>query len=304
MISKTISYRTSSEDDDCLVTVRYIGAIFYLRWSPSDLALVPDLLSNYLAQLEQLKDDDVYADYSGLVLPFKPLMDQLAPTGRQVPFTLYEYLYPQWFQLKATAAKDCQTILPVQLKGEDPFCRLGIPTSSFQLDKLDLNNWVPRWFSSHDIELPADAKEHPLLQSPSRVIERQSQTECFFKGLGPGHKGTIDELVAFRAIDEATKRGALAPDARICRLYGLIIDTLGPRAPDQRIVGMLLNYIEPKRHGILGTLHYIAYDEQNHKHFHSWADDLSDTLGQLYQAGCVWGDAKPENVLVDKDNKV
>ncbi|OAR02229.1 hypothetical protein LLEC1_03826 [Akanthomyces lecanii] len=304
MIFKIISYRTSSEDNDCLVTVRYIGAIFYLRWSPSDLALAPDLLSHYLAQLERLKDEDDYPDSSELVMPFKPLMDQLAPTVRHDRFTLHEYLYPRMFQLKATVAEDRRTILPVRLGGPDPFCRPGMPTCTLQSDGLALNKWIPRWFSSRDIELPTDAKEYPLLQSPGRVIESQSQTECFFKGLGIGCKGTMDELAAFRAIDEATKRGALAPNVRICRLYGLVMDTLGPRKQDQRVVGMLLNYIEPKRPGILGTLQYIAYDEQNHKHLRSWADDLSDTLGHLHQAGCVWGDAKPENVLVDKDDNV
>lgn len=29
-------------------------------------------------------------------------MDQLAPKEKQGPFSLHDYLFPQWFQLKAT----------------------------------------------------------------------------------------------------------------------------------------------------------------------------------------------------------
>ncbi|OAA35382.1 Protein kinase-like domain protein [Metarhizium rileyi] len=64
---------------------------------------------------------------------------------------------------------------------------------------------------------------------------------------------------------------------------------------------MLLNYVEPKRRGILGTMQYLA-DKHSREHLHRWAIDLSDTLGSLHQAGCIWEDAKPENVLVDKDD--
>lgn len=64
-------------------------------------------------------------------------MEQLAPTGKPVPCTLSEYLYPQWFQLKATAAEDRRTILPVQLEGPH----------TLQADNLDLDKWIAQWVS-------------------------------------------------------------------------------------------------------------------------------------------------------------
>ncbi|CAI6089117.1 unnamed protein product [Clonostachys chloroleuca] len=174
----------------------------------------------------------------------------------------------------------------------------------FASELLNLSEWVPRWFTSYEIELPADAEEHPLLHGPSKVIAKESRTECFFKGLGAGSEGTIGELVALHTIENATKSGSLASDARVCRLYGLVVDTLGPHRSDTRVVGMLLSYIKTKRRGILGTLQYVAHEEQSRKHLHRWANDLNNILGGLHKARCIWGDAKPENVLVDNEDNL
>ncbi|KAK8106635.1 hypothetical protein PG999_009994 [Apiospora kogelbergensis] len=299
------SHRTSVHDDDCLIVVRYVGAIFYLQWSPGDLDSAHT--QDYLTHLRELRDEE--GNHNGrlaeLALPFEALMNQLAPTSVQAPFSLHDYLYPQWFVLKATAIEDNRNIEPVRVnETESPFCRPGVALHSKQMRELDLKSWVPKWYSSHEIELLADGERHPLLYSPSKVITKESQTECFFKGLGAGCKGTIHELVTFRAIDNAINRGALPSDIRICRLYGLVFDTFGPPHPEKRLVGMLLNYINPKQRGILGTLQCVAYDKHSHEHSRRWAHDLTEMVAALHRAGCVWGDAKPENVLIDNNDDV
>lgn len=108
--------------------------------------------------------------------------------------------------------------------------------------------------------------------------------------------------MAFRTIDEATKRGALAVDARIGRLHGLVMDRVGLREWDERAVGMLLTYIEPRRCAY-SVLCYLADDEHSHKHLGRWTADLSDNVGSLHRAGCIWRDDKPENVLVGKEDE-
>lgn len=310
-MSKISSYILSDHDDECLILVRFVGIIFYLRWSPNDLSPAPHLLEDYLGHITELKrDDDNYnVLLTRLVSPFEALMSQLATTAtsrsKQGPFSLNENLYPQWFLLKAAAAKGCQTVQPVHVNEADsPFCRPGEALRSDRLRKLDLGKWVPRWFSSHDVELSADEERHPLLYSPSKVIIKQSRTECFFKAFGPGCSGTISELIALRAIDDAIKRGAVPFDTRICRLYGLVADSVDPASSDTRLVGILFNYIEPKRRGILGTLQYVASEKQSQTHLRRWATDLDDIIGALHRGGCIWGDAKPENVLVDHDDEV
>jgi hypothetical protein len=97
-----------------------------------------------------------------------------------------------------------------------------------------------------------------------------------------------------RDINDATNRGAMPSDTRICRLYGLVADTFGPCSSNMRLVGILLDYIRPKRCGILSTLQYVAHEKQSKKHLRRWADDLDVTVGALRQAECRWGDAKPK----------
>jgi hypothetical protein len=298
-------YMTSVQNEDCLITVRYVGAIFYLRWSPTYLAAAPGLLQDYMRHLEEVRGEG--EDHNGLdlVQPFIPLMNQLAPNSKQAPFSLYDYLYPQWFQLKATVDEGRWTILPEQEENvESPFCPPGLALNSNQMQSLDINTWVPRCFSSHEIELPANADEHPLLHIPTKVISKESQTECFFKGLGAGYTGSNGEIAAFHTAAEATSNGSLYSEARICRLHGLVVDTLGPHRMQKRVVGMLLNYIHPKRRGILGTLQYVAYEGSSRKNLRRWAHELERQLSDLHGAGCIWGDAKPENVLVDINDNV
>lgn len=84
-------------------------------------------------------------------------------------------------------------MLPVQDKKlNPPFCRPGLMFHSRQIDNFDPDSWVPRWFSSHNIELPADAEKNPLLHSLCKVvIARELQTEYFLKDFGVGCKETI-----------------------------------------------------------------------------------------------------------------
>jgi hypothetical protein len=302
---KPVSYRTCDYDDDCRVTVRYPGAIFYILWSPSDLASAPHIQEDYMARLGELNDDDENpaVPLRKLVQPFDALMHQLAPPSKQAPFLLYDYLYPEWFQLKATGTEKSQTLQPVHMhEVDDPVCRPGWVLSGL-MRGLNLSEWVPRWFSSNEIELPADGERHPLLHIPAKVVIMESRTECFFKSLGAASQGTYDELVAFRAIEDATKRGALPFDTRICRLIGLVVDTVGTVKPRPHVVGMLLTYIKPKRE-ILSTLQYVARAADSHRHLPRWANDVEHIVGALHRAGCVWGDAKPDNVLVDSEDNV
>ncbi|KAK8029490.1 hypothetical protein PG993_010781 [Apiospora rasikravindrae] len=279
---KITSYTTSDQDDDCLVIVRYVMAIFYLRWSPGDLASAQQ---DYLADLRKLRDED--DNHNGLltklVLPFEDLvnhlMNQLAPTSVQAPFSLHDYLYPQC---------SCE--------------RSGVPVlSSWCGLTLQPNTRVgSQKLGTEVVRIAPDR----TLDSPSKVITKMSRTECFFKGLGAGCEGTIHELVTFRAINNAINRRALPSDIRICRLYGLVVDAFGPPNSETRLVGMLLNYIDPNRRGTLSTLQCVAYNEHSHKHFRRWADNLDDIVDALQGAGCIWGDAKPENVLIDNDDDV
>lgn len=296
---------TNAQNDDCELLVRCEGAKFYLFWSPADLITAPKILEEYRQRLHQLSrgidDDSDTIAIEQLRQPFDSLMAQLAPkTNIQTSPLLHHFLYPAWFWLKATLAQDGQTIQPTQVSTtEDPYCPPGTLTSSKQLLSLDLESWVPRWYTSLDIELVAEGANDPLLFGPSKVLIKGSRTQCFFKGFGPGFRGTLRELATFRTIISKE----LPPTIQVCRLHGLVVDTINSSSKP-RLVGMLLNYIDPKHVGILGTLKYVAQEVNNRGHIRRWADDLVHIIEALHSLECIWGDAKPENVLVDRDDNV
>jgi serine/threonine protein kinase len=110
----------------------------------------------------------------------------------------------------------------------------------------------------------------------------------FFKAFHPGAPFRAKaELQAFKKIAGAD----VAPDARICRLHGVV------RNEDGLVMGMLLTYIEHDR-----TLSLAVRRDTPFPLRKQWMDQISETLAKLHQAGVVWGDAKPENVLVDTAN--
>jgi serine/threonine protein kinase len=62
-----------------------------------------------------------------------------------------------------------------------------------------------------------------------------------------------------------------------------------------RLVGLLLTYIENK-----GTLKDVApWSDCINEDRLRWSMQIQNCVKCLHEAGVVWGDAKPENVLVD-----
>jgi hypothetical protein len=78
-------------------------------------------------------------------------------------------------------------------------------------------------------------------------------------------------------------------------------DLIKPQGREsKRIVGILLTYIENK-----GTLSEVApWSDCPNEHRHRWAAELQVLIRELHAAGLVWGDAKPHNVLVDRENRL
>lgn len=148
----------------------------------------------------------------------------------------------------------------------------------------------------------------------------------------------LGEPWVYTQIAAALEVKRLLPDMRICRLHGMVVDEdrdvlqhydrvskeellskwdadFGSESESEsksesesesasaslpRVVGILLTYIENK-----GTLYELApwsdcLDERRHR----WAAELESLVVELHAAGLVWGDAKPHNVLVDREDRL
>jgi serine/threonine protein kinase len=84
----------------------------------------------------------------------------------------------------------------------------------------------------------------------------------------------------------------LDPDIRICRLLGVVKDD------ENQLIGLLLTYIECD----FLTLACAAEPDTPASTKQKWVDQVTGTLTQLHEAGIAWGDAKPDNVLIDKND--
>ncbi|KAF1963734.1 hypothetical protein CC80DRAFT_511962 [Byssothecium circinans] len=114
------------------------------------------------------------------------------------------------------------------------------------------------------------------------------QEACFFKQLHFGDISmTARELATYAKIHSAK----LPQDARISRLLGVVEDE-----KTSNIAGFLLSYIETTEHG---TLVCAGWNPHQPTLRAKWAAQIAHTIHALHAQDIVWGDAKPENVLVD-----
>ena len=94
-----------------------------------------------------------------------------------------------------------------------------------------------------------------------------------------------NELSNYRSIEKAGLE-----HLRISRLHGLVRDD-----KSGLIYGLLLSYIDCRNL----TLGCALKPETPSYLLRSWADQITHTLNSLHEAGIVWGDVKPDNVLID-----
>lgn len=132
--------------------------------------------------------------------------------------------------------------------------------------------------------------------------------EYFFKPWVSGRVHGYHELQSYRKIlADAEASPPLHADIRICHLHGLIIDNDEnvlqhypldrdeEYHPGTRLVGLLLTYIENK-----GTLKDLApWSDCTNEDRLRWSTQIQNYVKCLHEADVVWGDAKPENVLID-----
>ncbi|KAK8048261.1 ribosomal RNA small subunit methyltransferase nep1 [Apiospora phragmitis] len=248
-----------------------------------------------------------------LLQPFLSLMNELAPRETE-SHTLYNYLYPQQFNLAAEATQNDTTIRPRISKEKPVYHPPG------QIMSLPMRTQVPssfRRYSSQQVKVPLSWHDgrNPMIYGPQEVHVDNNGTKCFLKVFRPSDgdlvpSATIMELRKYDKIEEAIAKGRLSPQSRICRLHGIVVDSYDDlpeeykttRAQDH-LVGLLLTYIEPMQSYRCSGLNSMS-DEFIRQHHFNLERDLDDILQSLHNADIVWGDVSVYNVLVGKDNHI
>jgi serine/threonine protein kinase len=172
-------------------------------------------------------------------------------------------------------------LVPVQ-RDVDPDTRpVGVllPVSK-TLDKSTLPIYRP--IAIH-VRLDDDALALP--PSPRKVYI-EGKDLCFFKQIPAGDVGTtVIELATYIKIYAAD----FGEDVRVSRLLGVVEDE-----HMSRVVGILLSYIDCENMTLS-----CATRGSEHTLRDKWLKQMTHSLHELHARQIVWGDAKPDNVLVD-----
>ncbi|ORY58225.1 uncharacterized protein BCR38DRAFT_353237, partial [Pseudomassariella vexata] len=158
-------------------------------------------------------------------------------------------------------------------------------------------------YSSRQVQVLA----RTIFLVPSKVLV--DSIVYFYKPWVSGRVHGYYDLQAYKKISAAAQAKPPPPppplaDVSICRLYGLVLDDDNDYHldsdeedhPGTRLVG-LLTYIENQ-----GTLKDIApWSDCTNEDRLRWSQQIDDFVDCLHDAGVAWGDAKPENILINME---
>jgi hypothetical protein len=284
---------SSERDTDVQLNVFVGNKHFQVDLFTSNFEANPQLLKEYLCHVERSAPDylppltdEEFTDpiedfYKWAMEPFFTLFRQIPPLDPNKCYTLQDCLFPE---------KLCYTL---QLAGDEvvtvrrdvaahvrPVGTL-LPVSA----KLDYSMFIV--YSPRDVHVPLDRAAVALPPLPRKVYI-EGRVASFFKLVLPGDSSsTLKELSAYAKI-HAAQVGA---NVRVSRLLGVVKDE-----KTTRIIGLLLSYIDCDHKTLLcagrGPEHALLRQK--------WTQQITQSLQELHAHGIVWGDVKPDNVLIDK----
>lgn len=295
---------THVTEEDCDLIVRSNnGWLFNCHLSSSQSCRLPEVTEHYFKCLNMLRSgqeemDDFYLEDAcdWLLQHFEPLIMQLAPATIPLPVltasgrpTLSQYLFPQ--QVSCILDVKDDQLLPILVEdSKEYFWR----ASNLMLDDNfanSLDQWI-RTFHPSSIELCYGDPRYVLVKAPTKVIVTEpggDSVTCFFKPFQASCRKaqTNIELSTHRKLARVHMPSS---QTRICRMYGVVRDESG-------LLGMLFPWIDKR-----AVMSKWFAKESSLDLRRRWASQIEESVKVLHQEGIIWGDAKAENVLIDKND--
>jgi hypothetical protein len=254
---------------------------FVIHLSADNFSESPKLRARYLFFLqvaEEFELDGVTVEdfWDWAVEPLLPLFRKLPTPDKAARPTLDDFFNPETFVYTLRAISD--ELVPQLDRNSQEESRFGI----FLADEF-CAPWAS--FSPSEVRICQEKVVGPPSHTPRKVLLNDG-TIAFLKLVHRGDKQFLkNELDTYRKIDGAQLDNRI----RISRLHGLV------RNNDGVIFGLLLTYIDCERVTLSCAVQpgtQVALRER-------WAAQIQEIIGQLHDAGIVWGDAKPDNILID-----
>ncbi|CAJ0551389.1 Ff.00g113190.m01.CDS01 [Fusarium sp. VM40] len=279
-----IEFSFHPQDTDARLVVMCNYHQFTLSVSADSFSQSTALKSKYLFFLEVA--DNFELDGYTVEDLYDWILEPLLPKFRELPeitttLTLQHFLFPETYTYDIQGDQESLVAVPSD-RGDDVDSVFGL--------RLPDDSCAP-WpqHDPKDIQLPKKKNLYgPPSYMPSKVFLKDGKS-AFFKPMRHGDdRSFVNELEKYRSIRDAH----LDESLRISRLMGLVRNETG------QTFGLLLSYIDCDRKTLL-----CAARPDTPIHLRQrWAEQVHDMVNRLHAAGIIWGDAKPDNVLIDNSN--
>lgn len=254
---------------------------FVIRLSAETFSESPNLKERYLFFLQvadEFEMDGVTVEdsWDWIVEPLLPIFRQLPTPDQTAIRTLDDFFNPETFVYTFQIVSD-ERVPQLEKDAEH--------RSPFGVSVLDELCTLWKCFDPAEVRICDENLISQPSHTPRRVLLSDG-TVAFSKLVHCGDKRSLEnELATYGKID----RAQLDKNLRISRLYGIV------RGKNGVILGLLLTFIDCER----VTLSCAVKPGTEALLRERWATQIQEAVSQLHDAGIVWGDAKPDNVLID-----
>ncbi|KAM3510837.1 hypothetical protein MY11210_005499 [Beauveria gryllotalpidicola] len=277
-----IEFTFSNLDADAELVVMCNHVRFVIHATENGFASSPQLREKYLFFLQVAENyelDGYTVDdfYDWALEPLLPALCNQTHTLKIGTATLHDFLYAPILEYTLEAESDK---LVLRRRNGHAEARLMFGVS--QADSSRCHLW-PGYLPS-EIQLDEEAAYD---STPRRVILPDG-TVAFLKLMGRGERRILEkELRSY----ETVQNSELPSSVRISRLLGLVKDE------SDIVFGLLLTYINCQAQTLTCAVESDAPGFLRRQ----WIAEVTEVVCYLHQYGLVWGDAKPDNVLIDEN---
>jgi serine/threonine protein kinase len=201
-----------------------------------------------------------------------PFMQDRAPAREDTKLSLHMCLNPETFTFQMATMKGKGTLVQRTEEFEDSTMRQTLEITSIKTD-------LPLVHTT-DIEVVEDLFARRVFKALVNGQER-----CCKIGGKIFHDSFQREFDALRKIQDANPQ-----QIRVPSLEGIV------KGENGDLIGIITEYVQTEKR----SLAHVDFQSTPKPQRVKWVTQIQDTIRKLHDIGVVWGDAKTDNVLIDK----
>ncbi|KAL9115639.1 MAG: hypothetical protein Q9227_000007 [Pyrenula ochraceoflavens] len=278
------------DEENAYFAIRCNGKLFYIEvlaedlgdWSRKQefLQLLQDVSENFDVDAEESLYDLISEPCISLFRTYSSKAEVLKP------FTLQEYYAPEVLFFKLV--NDNSTIRAVRCPEDQQ--KIANFTPQIALKDIPSNSNILSLDASKITIISSDVPDADVASDkPSIVSVDITSSRYYFKAV-QDHSSFLRELAILLRLQET----------RLHKKYRLpTIHSLVHYSNDyNRILGVLLNRIDSD----CTLADHIRDNKPSRSLNEKWNSQIRDTVRALHRHGVIWGDVKPENILIDQEH--